>query len=184
MNILAILSVIVLVLVIYVILIYNKFITKNNLCEEGWSGINVQLKRRYDLIPNLVSTVKGYSKHESDVLTNVIELRNKAMGATNIEDKNNFENQLSLGLKNLFALSESYPDLKASQNFLSLQSSLMEIEDNIQNARRYYNATVRDFNTLIQAFPSNIIASKFNFKQKQYFELESNLEKSNPKVEF
>ena len=105
MNILAILSVIVLVLVIYVILIYNKFITKNNLCEEGWSGINVQLKRRYDLIPNLVSTVKGYSKHESDVLTNVIELRNKAMGATNVEDKNNFENQLSLGLKNLFGVS-------------------------------------------------------------------------------
>ena len=99
-------------------------------------------------------------------------------------DKNNFENQLSLGLKNLFALSESYPDLKASQNFLSLQSSLMEIEDNIQNARRYYNATVRDFNTLVQAFPSNIIASKFNFKQKQYFELESKIEKSNPKVEF
>ena len=170
------------VLIIYAVALYNKFIYQDNLCQEAWSGIDVQLKRRYDLIPNLVNTVKGYAAHENEVLARVTELRNQAMAAQDLTKKNELEGELTSTLKTLFALSESYPELKANQNFIVLQNSLMEIEDNLQNARRYYNATVRNFNVLVDSFPSNILARKFKFTKKEYFEVENDLERKNVEV--
>ncbi len=172
------------VLIIYAVALYNKFIYQNNLCQEAWSGIDVQLKRRYDLIPNLVNTVKGYAAHESEVLARVTELRNQAMAAQDLIKKNELEGELTSTLKTFFALSESYPELKANQNFIALQNSLMEIEDNLQNARRYYNATVRNFNVLVDSFPSNLLAKKFNFTKKEYFEVENDVERKNVEVKF
>ncbi len=163
---------------------YNKLVSLKNRVLEGWSGIDVQLKRRYDLIPNLVNTVKGYAAHESDTLEKVIQARNQAMSAGGTADQAAAENMLSGTLKSLFALSESYPDLKANASFLDLQNKLSEIEENLQGARRYYNALVRDNNTTIESFPSNLIANNFNFSKFEFFEIENNAERSNVEVKF
>ncbi len=173
----------IIIIVLFIIFQYNSLVKLKNQAEEAWSSIDVQLKRRYDLIPNLVETVKGYAKHEKETLENVIKARNMAINATNITEKAEAENFLTGTLKSLFALSENYPELKANQNFLKLQDSLTEIEDYIQNARRYYNAVVRDLNTKIETFPSNIIANIFNFKKRDYFEI-SEKEKEAVKVKF
>jgi len=174
---------IVVILIIYFIAQYNSLVKLKNQAEAAWSDIDVQLKRRYDLIPNLVETVKGYAAHEKETLERVIKARNMAISATNLQEKAEAENMLTGALKTIFALSENYPDLKANQNFLQLQNTLNEIEDNIQNARRYYNAVVRDLNTKIESFPSNIIAKMFNFSKKEYFEIEER-EKEPVKVKF
>lgn len=173
----------IILIILGLIYYYNKFIKLKNQVDESWSGIDVQLKRRYDLIPNLVETVKGYAKHEKETLENVIKARNMAMNATNVEEKAQAENMLTGALKTIFALAENYPDLKANENFLNLQNTLNEIEDNIQNARRYYNAVVRDYNILCESFPSVIIANMFNFKKREFFEIEEK-ERENVKVSF
>jgi len=166
---------------------YNKLVSLKNKVLEAWSGIEVQLKRRYDLIPNLVNTVKGYASHESGTLEKVIQARNQAMSASNsgsINDQVQAENALSGTLKSLFALSENYPDLKANTSFLALQESLSEIEENLSNARRYYNALVRDNNTYVESFPSNLIANAFNFQKYDFFEIDNDVERANPVVQF
>lgn len=171
-------------LTVFVVAVYNSLISSNNKVNEAWADIETQLKRRYDLIPNMVETVKGYAKHESKTLEAVISARNAAMNATGPEAKIQAENALSGTLKSLFAVVENYPDLKANQNFLDLQNTLREIEDKIQLSRRYYNSTVRDFNTSTQVFPNNIVAGIFNFKARTFFEIENTEERNNPKVNF
>lgn len=165
---------------------YNKLVSLKNKVLEAWSGIDVQLKRRYDLIPNLVNTVKGYAAHESGTLEKVIQARNMAMsaGSSDINAQVSAENALSGTLKSLFALSENYPDLKANASFLDLQKKLNEIEESLANARRYYNALVRDNNTAIEAFPTNLIAGQFNFEKYAFFEIEEEGERNNPVVQF
>lgn len=164
--------------------LYNKLLRLKNLVEEAWSTIDVQLKKRYDLIPNLVETVKGYAKHESETLEAVIRARNAAISAATPEEKMKAENALSGTLKSLFKLQESYPQLKANQNFMDLQRQLREIEDEISSARRYYNATVREFNTRLEVFPSNIVARRMRLEKRKYFELDSEEERKNVKVQF
>lgn len=163
--------------------LYNSLGKLKVLVEEGWSGIDVQLKRRYDLIPNIVSTVKGYASHENETLTKVTELRNVAMNASNVEDRMQAENQLTGTLKTLFAVAENYPDLKADQGFLDLQQTLRDVEEEIQGARRYYNGTVREFNTKIVVFPNNIIAGFLGFEKQPFFEAEEE-SRENVKVDF
>lgn len=170
--------------VVWGITAYNSLIKLDNRTDEAWSDIEVQLKRRYNLIPNLVETVEGYATHEKDVFRKVSEARSKAMGAEGVQEKQEAENTLSRTLKSLFAVSESYPELKASQNFLELQRELRDTEDKILAARRFYNANVRDLNTKIESFPSNLVASSFGFKQREMFELEETAAKEAPKVEF
>ena len=169
---------------LWAVAIFNKLVKNRNLVMEGWSGIDVQLKRRYDLIPNLVQTVKGYAGHEKETLEKVVELRNSAAQAQTPSEKAPIENMLTQTLRQLFALAEAYPDLKANQNFLDLQEQLSEIEEQIQFSRRYYNGTARDMNILVQSFPSNLIASSFGFKEADYFEIEVATERETPKVEF
>ncbi len=164
--------------------IYNSLIKGRNKVNESWADIDVQLKRRYDLIPNLVETVKGYAAHEKKVLTNVTEARAKAMGVEGPKDKAAAENMLSKTLKTLFAVAENYPNLKANENFLDLQKQLGEIEDSIQKARRFYNGTVRDFNTRLQSFPINLIGGMFGFKSFEYFEVAESREREAAKVKF
>ncbi|MDP2594075.1 MAG: LemA family protein [bacterium] len=159
------------VLVLWVVFAYNRLITLTNRAKEAWADIQVQLKRRYDLIPNLVETVKGYTTHEASVFENVTKARTAAMGATGTVDKAQAENMLSGALKTLFAVSEAYPDLKANQNFLKLQQELGDSEDKIQAARRFFNTTVMALNTAEQSFPGNIIANSFSFKPMDLFEL-------------
>ena len=171
-------------LIVFVIFIYNKLVRLRNLVEEGWSGIDVQLKRRATLIPNLVETVKGYMGHERDLLTKVTELRAQSMKAQEVGEKARVEGLLSRSLANVFAVAEGYPDLKANQNFLDLQQKLSEIEDQIQLARRYYNGTVRNLNIQVESFPSNIVARYFNFTQAEFFEIEDEAERAVPKVAF
>jgi len=167
------------------VVIYNKLIRLRNTVKSSWSDIDVQLKKRYDLVPNLVETVKGYASHEKSVFENVTKARSLAMQASTPADKAQAENFLRDTLKSLFALAEAYPDLKANANFMQLQSQLKELEDNIEYARRYYNAVVRDFNILIESFPSNIIAGSFGFKQEEFFELEApGVERKPVKVSF
>ena len=179
------LLVIIVVLMVWIIALYNSLIQLRVRSENAWSDIDVQLKRRYDLIPNLVATVEGYAKHERSTLQAVTDARTKAMGATNINEKGAAENMLSGTLKSLFAVAENYPQLKANENFLQLQGTLNEIEEAIQSSRRYYNAVVRDFNTKLQVFPNNVIAPVFNFKQKDFFQLETpETERKAPQVKF
>lgn len=159
-------------LVLWGIAIYNKPVRNRNLVMEGWSGIDVQLKRRANLIPNLIESVKGYMDHERGVLTEVTELRAKSMAAAAPGSRGQAEGALGRALANLFAVAENYPDLKASQNFLDLQGQLAEIEEQIQLARRYYNGATRDLNILIESFPSNIVAGIFKFIQSEFFEIE------------
>jgi LemA protein len=163
---------------------YNSLVALKNRTKEAWADIDVQLKRRYDLIPNLMEAVKGYAEHESGVFQKVTEARAAAMGATTPEDKIAKENALSQTLKSLFAVAESYPDLKASANFIELQRELTDTEDKIQAARRFYNGNVRDFNIAIESFPSNIVASIFKFKQMALFEIAEEAERAVPKVSF
>ena len=178
-----IIVIILVVLVIWAIAIYNGLIRLKNRVEEAWSDIDVQLKRRYDLIPNLVNTVKGYAAHEKEVFEKVTEARSRAMGAGSATDKAQAENALSQTLKSLFAVAENYPDLKANQNFLELQRELTDTEDKIQAARRFYNGNVRDFNIKIEVFPSNIFAQIMGFRKRDFFGAEER-EKEPVKVEF
>ncbi|MEX0933551.1 MAG: LemA family protein [Candidatus Paceibacterota bacterium] len=163
---------VVIVLALAVAGIYNRFVALRNRTDEAWADIDVQLKRRYDLIPNLVNTVKGYAAHESGVFQKVTEARSTAMNAQGAAKQAEAENMLSGALKSLFAVSEAYPDLKANENFLELQRELSDTENKIQAARRFYNANVRDFNTATQTFPSNIVANMFGFSNREFFELE------------
>jgi LemA protein len=175
----------IILIVLYLIATYNSLITKRNRVQEGWSDIEVQLKRRHNLIPNLVSTVKGYAKHESQVLQKVTQARAQAISAQNTKGQAAAENMLTSALKSLFAVAESYPDLKASQNFSKLQDELTDTEDKIQAARRFYNSQVRDFNTKLQKFPANLIAGAFKFTTKEFFDLEEEPEaRENVKVKF
>jgi LemA protein len=160
-------------IVIFLIGMYNSLVQLRVRCDSSWSDIDVQLKRRHDLIPNLVETVKGYAAHEKGTFENIAKYRSQAMQATTPADKAAAENQLTGALKSLFAVAENYPQLKASEEFTQLQGSLSEVEDTIQNARRYYNAVVRDLNTKIQSFPTNIIAGMFGFQQRQFFEVQA-----------
>ena len=157
--------------VIWAVASYNGFVTLINRAKEAWSDIDVQLKRRYDLIPNLVNTVKGYAAHELGAFEKVTEARAKAMQAGSLSDKAAAEGELSGTLKSLFAIAEAYPDLKANTNFLELQRELSDTENKIQAARRFYNGNVRDLNTSVQSFPSNIIAKSFHFSEMEFFEL-------------
>jgi LemA protein len=170
MKFLLILLVLVALVAVYVIMQYNGLVKVRNRIENGWAQIDVQLKRRYDLIPNLVETVKAYAAHERGTLEAVITARNSAMGAQGVAGKAAAEQGLSGTLKNLFALSESYPDLKANQNFLALQEELTGTEDKIAYARQYYNDETRAYNTKIQSFPTNIMANRFKFLSREYFE--------------
>ncbi|MDE1975213.1 MAG: LemA family protein [Patescibacteria group bacterium] len=163
---------IIIVLALWLILAYNGLVSGRNRAQEAWADIDVQLKRRYDLIPNLVETVKGYAAHEKGVFENVTQARAAAMGASGMAAKGQAENQLAGALKSLFAVAEAYPDLKANQNFLSLQGELTDTEDKIQAARRFYNGNVRDFNTSIQRFPNNMMAGPFGFKAMEFFQLD------------
>lgn len=151
---------------------YNRLVTARNRTDESWADIDVQLKRRYDLIPNLIETVKGYAAHERELLEKVTQARAAAMGAGSPAEHGRAENMLSQTLKSLFAVAESYPDLKANQNFAKLQDELSDTENKIQAARRFYNGQVRDFNTSLQTFPTNLVAGWFRFSAKQFFELD------------
>lgn len=171
------------VLAVMVVSVYNGVITLKNKVEEAWADIDTQLKRRYDLIPNLVETVKGYAGHEAQTLEKVIQARNSAMNAKSLPEKEAAENMMTGALKTIFALSESYPDLKANQNFMDLQNTLKEIEEHIQLSRRYYNATVRDLNTKLEVFPNNVIAGPLGLNKKEFFQANEG-EKENVKVSF
>jgi LemA protein len=171
-------------LIVSIIMVYNKLVGLRQRSEEAWSDIDVQLKRRTDLVPNVVETVKGYAAHERGTLDQVVRARGAAVSAQTPEARAQAENQLSGALRQLFALAESYPDLKANENFRDLQSSLGEIEEAIQSSRRYYNAVVRDFNTTIDSFPSNQVATFFRFAKREYFELERPEDRQVPRVSF
>jgi len=171
-------------LAIWLISGYNGFIKLRNGVEEAFSTMDVYLKKRYDLIPNLVETVKGYATHEAGTFEKVVQARNFAQSATTIEDKIAGENMLTGTLKSLFAIAEAYPDLKANTNFLDLQMQLQKLEEDIANARKYYNAVVREFNTMVESFPSNLIAGFFKFIRKPMFEVNEETERDNVKVQF
>lgn len=172
------------VIILYAIFTYNRLVRLRNLTQEGWSGIDVQLKQRANLIPNLVETVKGYMGHERGVLEKITTIRSQCLASNNVEERAQNENMLTGALRQLFALSENYPDLKASQNFIELQQALTNIENQIQLARRYYNGTVRDLNILIQSFPSNVVARSFHFQPAPFFEIEDAKEREVPSVQF
>jgi LemA protein len=173
-------------LVAYVIYLYNRLVSTRQMSEEAWSGIDVQLKRRADLIPNLVDTVKGYASHEREVLQRVTELRTQAQAVPpgDVEGRARVEGALSVALGRLLAVAENYPDLKASANFLELQRDLSNLESEIQMARRYYNGAVRNLNTMVESFPSNVVANQFAFEKRQYFEIEEPADRTVPKVSF
>ncbi len=164
--------------------IYNRLVTLNVRTDEAWSDIDVQLKRRYDLIPNLIETVKGYAKHEKSVFEEVTNARAEALGAKSVAEKSKAENQLSETLKSIFAVAEAYPDLKANANFSKLQDELTDTEDKIQAARRFYNGNVRDLNIAVRSFPTNIFANILGFKTRQLFELTEAVAKEPVKVSF
>ncbi len=178
-----ILLVILVIIVIWVIAMYNGLITLKNRTDEAWSDIDVQLKRRYDLIPNLINTVKGYAAHEKEVFEKVTEARTQAMNAGSTGEKMQAENALSGTLKSLFAVAENYPDLKANQNFLELQKELTDTENKIMASRRFYNGNVRDFNTKLQVFPTNLMANSLGFSKREFFEMAEG-EKAVPEVKF
>jgi LemA protein len=173
-------------LAVYVVYLYNRLVSTRQMSNEAWSGIDVQLKRRSDLIPNLVDTVKGYASHERGVLEEVTELRNQARAASpdDVAGRGKIEGALSMALGRLLAVAEAYPDLKASTNFTELQSELSNLESEIQMARRYYNGAVRNLNTMVESFPSNLVASQFKFEKRDYFEIEEPADRAVPKVSF
>ncbi len=184
-NVLLIVGLVVAGVLVFLISVYNGLIRLKNRTQEAWSDIDVQLKRRYDLIPNLVETVKGYAKHEAQTFEKVVEARSAAMaqGSDDIEAKAKAENMLSDTLKSLFALAENYPDLKANQNFLQLQDQLSDTENKIQAARRFYNGNARDFNIKMEVFPNNLVAGMLGFKKFDFFEAEE-AERENVQVKF
>jgi LemA protein len=185
MTILWILLAVIVLLIVWVVFSYNRLVDLRLRVKEGLSDIDVQLKRRYDLIPNLVETVKGYMTHEREVLENVTKARTEAMGTqTGTHDSVEKENMLSNTLKTLFAVAENYPDLKANANFLELQRELSDTENKIQAARRFYNSTVQELNEAVQSFPSNLIAGIFNFKEAEFFEVTTATEREPVKVQF
>lgn len=181
-----IILVVIVLIVIWLIAMYNGFVQMVNRAKEAWADIDVQLKRRYDLIPNLINAVKGYMTHEAGTFEKVTQARANAMQAQNAHDKGEAENILSDTLKSLFAVSENYPDLKANQNFLDLQNELSDTENKIQSSRRFYNSNVRDLNTMIESFPNNIVAGTFNFKKMDLFELGNDEQEARkaPEVKF
>lgn len=168
----------------YVISTYNGLVRLRNLVQEAWSSIDVMLKKRHDLIPGLVETVKGYASHEKETLQGVIQARNSALGANSIKDKEAAEGTLNMALGKLFALAEQYPDLKANTNFLQFQTQLSDLENDVEKSRRYYNGTVRNYNTLIESFPSNVISGMFSFTKENYFELDNPSERNVPQIKF
>jgi LemA protein len=174
----------VLALLLYAVSIYNRLVKNKNMVQEGWSGIDVQLKRRANLIPNLIETVKGYMSHERDVLENVTALRTRSLAAGAPGEQGAAEGLLGAALGKLFAVAESYPELKANENFTELHASLDDAEEQIQLARRYYNGAVRNLNILIESFPSNLIANAFSFGLAEYFELDDETARVVPKVSF
>ena len=167
--------------VVWAIFTYNRFIKLKHMVKEAWSGIDVQLKRRFNLIPNLIETIKGYAKHEADTMEQLTRMRT---GSEDVNQRGAEEGRITQAIQNLLAVAEEYPDLKASQNFLDLQNNLDEIENAIQLARRYYNGAVRDFNVLVESFPSNLIANVFSFQNADFFEIELARQRDVPKVEF
>ena len=171
-------------IILWLIFTYNRLITLRNQVKEAWADIEVQLQRRYNLIPNLVETVKGYAAHEKEVFQKVTEARARAMGAQDIKEKADAENFLSQTLKSLFAVAENYPQLRASENFLALQRDLTDTEDKIQAARRFYNGLVRDFNIKLETFPTNLIAQTMGFKKAEFFEISSPEAREPVQVEF
>jgi len=179
-----ILLAVIILLVFYIIALYNSLVKLKIRSEEAWSDIDVQLKRRYDLIPNLVETVKGYAKHEKTAFENVTKARAEALKAQTVSEKSEAENQITGALKSVFAVAEAYPELKANENFVELQRELTDTEDKIQAARRFYNANVRELNIAVESFPTNIIANMFKFIRKDLFELKEGAEKEPVKVKF
>ncbi|HUV38839.1 MAG TPA: LemA family protein [Planctomycetota bacterium] len=175
---------VVLLLVMILVGIYNRLVRQRNRVDESWAQIDVQLKRRYDLIPNLVETVKGYAGHEKETLENVTKARNMAINAGTVKEQAQAENMLTGALKSLFAVSENYPNLKANENFMQLQEELTSTENKIGFARQHYNDMVRALNTAIEVFPNNVIAGMFGFKQRDYFELTEEAAREAPKVTF
>ena len=171
-------------IIIWLIIIYNKLVRNKNMVEEGWSGIDVQLKRRSNLIPNLIETVKGYMGHEAKLLSEITQLRSQSKDIQAVAEKSRVETALTRSLGNLIAVAESYPDLKANQNFLDLQNELSQIENDIQMARRYFNGTVRNLNIMIEAFPSNLVAGQFGFAKAEFFEIEDPGDRKMPDVKF
>ena len=174
----------ILLILVILIILYNKLVRLKNMSEEAWSGIDVQLKKRYNLIPNLVNTVKGYAKHEKEVFENVAASRSAGINAGTVKDQEAAENMITQALGRLFAVAENYPDLKANQNFVELQNQLSAIETDIEMARRYYNGAARQNNIGIQTFPGNIVAGMFSFKKFDYFEIENPEARVNPTVDF
>ena len=172
------------IIFLYLVFVYNNLIKNKNLVEEGWSGIDVQLKRRSNLIPNILNSVKGYMSHEKNLLEEITELRSQSNATNTVIDQGKAESALSGSLMSLFAVAENYPELKANSNFLDLQKQLQEIENNIQMARRYYNGTVRNNNVLIESFPTNLVANAFNFETADFFEIEDQNLRDVPIVEF
>ncbi len=173
---------VVVVLAVWFIATFNRFIRLQNLVREAWSGIDVQLKRRHDLIPNIVETVKGYSGYERQVFEQVTAMRGGQLISTDLRERGEAENTLTQAVKSLFAVAEAYPDLKANTQYLTLERTLTDIEEQIQYARRYYNGTVRNFNILVQSFPSNILAGMFHYQPKEYFEIELATQREAPEV--
>ena len=179
-----ILLIIIVAIIIAIIAIYNSLVTLRQRVKNAWSQIDVQLQRRFDLIPNLVETVKGYMEHESEVLTKVTELRSSWANAKTVDEKAKLDNQLSESLKTIMAVAEGYPDLKANQNFSELQTELTNTENKISYSRQFYNDTVTRYNTKLELFPSNVIASMFNFKSEELFEVDNQDGRKNVKVDF
>lgn len=176
--------IILVVVVVWLVFAYNGFVTLVNRTKEAWADIDVQLKRRHDLIPNLIATVKGYAAHEEGVFTKVTEARAKALAAGTVAAKGQAENMLTDALKSVFAVAEAYPQLRAVESFTSLQTELADTENKIQAARRFYNGNVRDLNTKIESFPGNIIASTFKFEKQEFFQLDNEAEKAPVEVKF
>jgi LemA protein len=171
-------------ILVWMVGIYNKLVRNKNMVKEGWSGIDVQLKRRSNLIPNLIETVKGYMEHEAKLLNKITQLRSQSKNTRDVAGKSQVETALTRSLGNLIAVAESYPDLKANQNFLELQNEFSQIENDIQMARRYFNGTVRNLNIMIEAFPSNLVAGQFGFAKADFFEIEDPGDKEVPEVKF
>jgi len=170
--------------IVWLVFAYNGFVVLVNRTKEAWADIDVQLKRRYDLIPNLIATVKGYATHEEGVFTKVTEARAKALSAGTVAEKGQAENMLTDALKSVFAVAEAYPQLRAVESFTSLQTELSDTENKIQAARRFYNGNVRDLNTKIESFPGNVIANTFNFQKQDFFQIDNESEKAPVEVKF
>lgn len=173
-----------LLIITFFIVLYNGFISKRNRVEEAFSGIDIILKKRFDLIPNLIEAVKGYMSHEKETFSSIVNLRNQALSTNNPDERLKLDQKLNNAVGSVFALAESYPDLKANTNFLSLQSDLGEIETEIERSKRYYNGTVRDYNIAVESFPGNLIAGIFGFPKKDYLELKEQDQRETPKVQF